>query len=304
MKNPFLRGMFALLIALSLAVIAGAQSPADPQAGPRPLRVMTFNTHHGAGNLPCTAPPKTVPPAPDCNLNLDAIAEVIRTSEADVVGLQEVDRFWARSGYVDQPEYLARELRMFACYGANLDHQPDSHANVPHQYGTAILSRFPILECTNTFLPKSVPSYEQRGLLAAVINVRGVPFHFYNTHLDTHAIDRPAQVQAIVNLIGTPTAPVVLVGDLNTQPTEAPMPPLNALLQDGWVLSGAGTGYTYPAHLTNLPNRRIDYIFVSAGVAVPQIEVLLSQQTREAADHYPVAANIELPGSEVGIGRK
>ncbi len=300
----YLRRMTALLFFLCLGFTACAQIQTDPQAGPRPLRVMTYNIHHGSGNLPCTPPPASTPPGPDCALDLNAIANVIRSEQADVVGLQEVDRFWARSGYVDQPEYLSRELRMFVCYGANLDHQPDNHSNVPHQYGTAILSRFPILECTNTFLPRSQTNYEQRGLLSAVVQVRGVPFRFYTTHLDTHAVDTPAQAQAIVNLIGTPAAPVVLVGDMNSRPADTPIQTFTTLLRDGWVVAGTGDGYTYPAHLTNPPNRRIDFIFASENVTIPQINVVTTQKTREASDHYPVAATIEVPGSEVGIGRK
>ena len=44
--------------------------------------------------------------APDCDLDLQATIAVIREHNPDIVGVQEVDRFWARSGYVDQPEAL------------------------------------------------------------------------------------------------------------------------------------------------------------------------------------------------------
>lgn len=141
----------ALLVALYWsAAETDGQSKGHPQAGPRPLRVMSYNIHHGSGNIECT----NVPGEPECALDIDAIANVVRTHEADVVGLQEVDRFWRRSGTVDQPAYLAEELGMHYCYGPNLVHPPDSHSTVPHEYGTAILSRFPILGCQNTLLPR------------------------------------------------------------------------------------------------------------------------------------------------------
>ena len=297
------RRTLVLLLPLCWAVTAGAQRQGDPQAGPRPLRVMIYNIHHGTGNSPCTPPAPSVPPAPDCGLNLDAIADVIRSQDPDVVGLQEVDRFWARSGTVDQPEYLSRALRMFSCYGANLDHQPDNHSGVHHQYGTLILSRFPILECGNTFLPRATANSEQRGLLATVINVRGVPLRFYDTHLHTQLADRVVQVQAIVKLIGTPTQPTVLVGDLNARPTESSLPPLYGVLRDSWTLSGAGFGYSYPASPARAPDRRIDYVFVSADVAVPAITVALGPATELASDHYPVVADLALPGLAVGVGQ-
>jgi endonuclease/exonuclease/phosphatase family metal-dependent hydrolase len=49
---------------------------------------------------------------------------------------------------------------------------------VPHQYGTLIISRLPILECTNTPL-RRLGTTEQRGLLKTLINVHGVPLQFF-----------------------------------------------------------------------------------------------------------------------------
>ena len=91
------------------------------------------------------------------------------------------------------------------CYAANLDHQPDTHSNVPHQYGTVILSRFPILECSNTLLRRTGTN-EQRGLTLALINVRGVPLQFYNTHLHTTAADRLMQTADIAAVIDAAAA--------------------------------------------------------------------------------------------------
>jgi endonuclease/exonuclease/phosphatase family metal-dependent hydrolase len=230
------------------------------------------------------------------------IADVIRSEKPDVVGLQEVDRFWARSGTVDQPAYLAKKLGMFYCYAANLDHQPDNHSSVPHQYGTAVLSQLPILDCANTFLPRTSTRNEQRGLLAARINVRGVPLLFLNTHLHTTQADRLIQVPAIVNLIAGRTEPRVLVGDLNATPVAPELAPLYSTLVDAWVAAGVGQGFTYPAEIDTPPNRRIDYVFVSKDVTVTSMAVAERPMTALASDHYPVTANVNLPGTAVGIG--
>lgn len=43
-------------------------------------------------------------------------------ADADVIALQEVDRFWARSGLVDSPADLSEHLPdHYWVYGANLD---------------------------------------------------------------------------------------------------------------------------------------------------------------------------------------
>ena len=298
------------LLALLVPVRAAVQGP-EPQAGPRPLRIMSYNIKHGQTNAPCTQPPRIPgqPPFPDCNLDLEASIAVMRAHNPDIVGVQEVDRFWARSADQDEPAVLAAGLGMqHHCYAANLDHQPDTHANVPHQYGTVIISRFPILDCTNTLLRRT-GNNEQRGLTRALINVRGVPLQFYNTHLHTTAADRLMQTDDIAAVIdAAPAGLKVMVGDFNARPTAVEMVPIFSRLVDAWQAAGAPTaenpnGHTSPSSLTGFPRNRIDYAFVSSKVTVARAYVQIDSQTRLAADHYPVVADIALPGSAVGIGR-
>jgi endonuclease/exonuclease/phosphatase family metal-dependent hydrolase len=307
--------MLALVIA-ALGIAATALAQAVPQAIPRDLRVMTYNIKHGQTNFSCTTPPR-IPgqdPFPDCNLDLQKSIDVIRAHAPDIVGVEEVDRFWARSAYQDEPAVIAAGLGMeHYCYAPNLDHQPDSHSSIPHQYGVLIVSRFPILECTNTLL-RRVGNTEQRGLLKALLNVRGVPLQFYTTHLHTVQEDRLLQTEDIAAVIdAAPEGPKVLVGDFNARSTftttVTEMLPIYARFLDAWREAPLATaenpmGYTSPARLVGNPTARIDYVFVSPDVDVAGTYVPIDPQTRLAADHYPVVSDIALPGSEVGIGRK
>jgi endonuclease/exonuclease/phosphatase family metal-dependent hydrolase len=296
----------SLVVACAIAALTplGARSssrqPGEPQAKPRALRVMTYNIKHGQTNTVCTqaAAIPDQPPSRDCNLDLQASAAVIRAHEPDIVGVQEVDRFWARSASEDEPAALSAALGLpHYCYGANLDHQPDSHATVPHQYGTVILSRFPILECTNTLLPRTGTN-EQRGLTLALIDVRGVRLRFYNTHLHTTAADRLLQTAEIARLLDAAgDVPRLLTGDFNARPTAPELAPIRSRLVDSWVKAGRRPtdnpdGLTSPARLTGGPASRIDYVWVSPAIAVESVQVPLDAQTRVASDHYPVVANI------------
>ncbi|MFG3301593.1 endonuclease/exonuclease/phosphatase family protein [Micromonospora chersina] len=286
--------MFVSLVALAAVTVALASpataampgDPLQPQAPDRPLRVMTFNIHHAAGT--------------DDVLDLSRIAQVIRDSRLDVVGLQEVDRHYgARSNFVDQASWLARELNMHVVYGANLDLDPLSPGQPRRQYGTAILSNFPILDWDNTYLPRFA-NHEQRGLLRARINVRGAPVQVYNTHLQHNdAAERVAQAQAITQLIGTPEESVVLVGDLNATPAAPEIRTLVENLVDAWEAAGAGEGHTHPAED---PTHRIDYILQSGDVVARTIAVVTSPVAATASDDLPVVADLALPGQKVGIG--
>jgi endonuclease/exonuclease/phosphatase family metal-dependent hydrolase len=292
-------------------VAAAAWAQGEPQAKDRELRVMSYNIKHGMTNGTCVQPPR---PSPDCQLDLEASIDVIRALDPDIIGMQEIDRFWARSAYLDEPAEIAAALGMdHYCYAPNLDHAPDSHSIVQHQYGTLIVSRFPILECENMLL-RRVGNTEQRGLLMALVNVRGVPLQFYNTHLHTVQADRLLQTADIAAVIdAAPDGPKVMVGDFNARSTftttVTEMLPIYARFLDTWreaPLSGEGNpnGFTSPARLVGNPTSRIDYVFVSPDVDSLGTFVPIDAQTRFAADHYPVVATVALPGSAVGIGRK
>src|SRR5689334_14612069 len=114
------------------------------------VRFMTFNIQHGRGG--------------DSRVDLARTARVIRDAGADVVGLQEVDRHYGnRSEFIDQAEWLARDLGMHVAYGPAQDHAPTWPGGDRRQYGNAILSAAPIVDWENIDLPRS-GSHEQRGL--------------------------------------------------------------------------------------------------------------------------------------------
>jgi endonuclease/exonuclease/phosphatase family metal-dependent hydrolase len=262
------------LLMLTPAVTAAATS--EPAHRPdRPLRVLTYNIHHGQGI--------------DGVLDLERVATVIDESGADVIGLQEVDKFWSeRSNWEDQPAWLARRLDMHVTYAANLDLPPLNPGEPRRQYGTAILSRFPIKDVQNTLLAM-YPGQEQRGLLEATIKVRGTSVRFANTHL-THNnnAERLEQVKQVIDLLGTSRQSTVLVGDLNAPPSAPEITTLAEHWRDTWTEVGIGPGYTLEA---DNPTARIDYVLHSEGVHALSAEVL----NTNASDHLPVLAQLSLP---------
>ena len=88
--------------------------------------------------------------------NLDRIAEAV--DGADVIALQEVERFWPRSGMVDQPRQLGKRLPGYWwVFGPNIDlHSsetfPGEEADRRRQFGNMLLARRPILASRNIAL--------------------------------------------------------------------------------------------------------------------------------------------------------
>jgi endonuclease/exonuclease/phosphatase family metal-dependent hydrolase len=267
-------GLLATFATVAQPTAVAAEPP--PTLPPRPLRVATYNIHHGVGV--------------DGLLDLERIAREVEETGAEVIGLQEVDRHWSeRSDFVDQATWLADRLGLHMVYAANLDLDPLTPGAERRQYGTAILSRHRILSSTNTLLPRPEGG-EQRGLLEAVIRVRGFDVRVFNTHLQHNSqVERLAQIARIREIVATANQSVVLLGDFNARPESPEISAITEDLVDAWVTAGVGPGYTIDAET---PHARIDYVLTSEGIVARTAAVL----STNGSDHLPVVADLALPG--------
>ena len=235
------------------------------------LHVMTFNIHSAR--------------AGDGSVRLATITEEIRRWRADVVLLQEVDRGRAWTGRVDMPAQLADALGTSWTFGANVRRSPTN------QYGTAILSRFPITASRNVPLP-APPGTQQRGLLSATLDVDGTEVSVYNTHLEhTSRTARLQQMQAITQVLATDPRPMVLGGDLNSRPGSPVMNLAGRHLTDTWPAVGQGPGYT---HSARNPRSRIDYLLHDGGEQADLVPVDAMVLRSGVSDHWAVRATYRL----------
>jgi endonuclease/exonuclease/phosphatase family metal-dependent hydrolase len=274
------------------------------------LRVATYNIHGGTPGSDCRDP------APDaCVEDLARIGQVLADLDVDIVGLQEVESLTphctAPGEVIDQTSVLASQLGMQSCFGPNIPLNGGT-------FGNAILSRVPLLSCDNTLLPSApnpnvdcVSSMmpldcctgegegncdpgQQRGLLRTDIEVDGVPFVFFNTHLQVPGvIHREIQTQVIAGHLDATAGPVVLVGDMNAKSHWSEMTPLNERLLDAFVEAGVGEHRTAAACALE---KRIDYVFVSDDVEVSLAQVATEGDAAVASDHLAVISDIVIPG--------
>jgi endonuclease/exonuclease/phosphatase family metal-dependent hydrolase len=229
------------------------------------MRIATFNILNGRS------------PGDD-RFHKDRYAAAIRTLDADLLGLQEVDRNQQRSEHADLTAIAAEamgaiEHRFVAALSgtpgshwsaATGEEQPDAAA-----YGVAFLSRYPVTGWQVVRLPPApvrvpyrfhgsrLPTWvrdEPRvGVIADVESPAG-PLRVVTTHLSFLRGWNARQLWLLLRAIGDRTTPVVLLGDLNMgrRPAEriTRMRPL-------------ATGRTFPA---SGPLTQIDHLLVEGSL--------------------------------------
>lgn len=231
------------------------------------VRILSYNIHHGN------------PPGQPNKIDLPRIAEIIKTADADVVGLQEVDVRVSRSEMVDQAKELASLTGMGYFFSKGIDLEEG-------EYGTLILTKHKIVGNKRYDLPM-VEKSENRSL--AVVDVElptGEVLSFANTHLDLKAKNKIAQANYIKELGARIENPLILVGDFNAKPDDDTI----KILEEQFVRNTTTNGPTHPN--TGAKNE-IDYILIGKQTKFNWKTYKVVPETY-ASDHLPVFAEIEI----------
>jgi len=238
----------------------------DDQSKQR-LRTVSYNIRHGAGN--------------DGKLDLQRTAALLGNLSPDIVGLQEVDNGVKRSGNVNQPEALGKQLGMHAAFGKFMAFQGG-------QYGMGLLSRHPIESVHEVKLPTG---HEPRVALAARIALpSGQAIVAVNVHFDWVDDDtyRYAQAEALSKYLQGLDVPYILLGDFNDVRDSRTLKLLSENTTE--AKKPEARRMTWPA---DKPKIEIDFIFAAPAKqwSAPVCRVLEAPDT---SDHCPVLSVLEL----------
>lgn len=138
--------------------------------------------------------------------------DLIKELELDVVGLLETDNQRIIMGNRDTTQYLAEDLGMYVDYGPG----PNKHT-----WGSALLSKFPILNSTHHLLPS--PVGELAPAIHATIEAYGqlVDVFVFHSGQEEDPEDRRLQTEYLSRLMGGVTnRPAVLLSYLVTKPKQ------------------------------------------------------------------------------------
>ncbi len=278
-----------VLVFVALGVLLTPIAQAE-ETTPVVLKVMSYNIQIGA---------TTQNPGWDVKkFNLDAIAEVIREQDPDIVALQEVDRLRSRSGKADQVVYLAEKLGMYWAYSPSyFDIETREGRGM---YGNAILSKYPIVSSyAHTLWRRGqlMPGeydwvIEKRSILETKIDVNGRLINVFSTHLSTTADQRQIQTAEIKTLLTQMKGPKILMGDFNAKPQDPEMKNLSRYVDvlEQSPIKGSQRA-TWPNGTAS--TEAIDYILVSKEWELKEAKVVIEETG--ASDHNPIVAIISLP---------
>lgn len=208
--------------------------------------------------------------------HLPKLAEVIAAVKPDVVGLQEV-HFRTRVGPAHQGEVLASLTGLTHWFGK-------STVMDGGEYGNAVLTRGNILSARAHPLPGSG---EPRSVLQADLDVDGIQFSFFVTHLAAWGrllrVARMRQIAELGDIIARGSLPHVLVGDFNVPPAADE---IKVLLAHGHLrVCGDMKEVTFP-----MTRQRLDYVFCD-----PRWELISSEVVRRGpSDHWAIVVELKL----------
>jgi endonuclease/exonuclease/phosphatase family metal-dependent hydrolase len=266
----------------------GTSSPAAPEPEPEPaasdsgsatLKVLEWNTHHGVGT--------------DGQYNLDRIAAWIAKTGANVVSLNEVERFTSW-GNEDQPARYAALLQ--AKTGRTWHYHFAERNGGSKGQGNLVLTTYSIASRASHLLSYS------RSVAQVSIVVNGRTVNVFSTHLDADSSSRRAtQMEELKGWAGTFGEQRVLPGDYNAWPGAAEIPRMTSTSYDAWAeAKSQGTAVAYPGNTAgNTRNSRIDYVFYSRQATKLVLKGARVFDTRDGSgvmpsDHRPVMATFEV----------
>lgn len=229
------------------------------------MRIATFNILHGRS-------------IEDGRVDVDRLAAAVKSLDADVLGLQEVDHDQPRSHGTDLTAVAAGAMRAVdSRFVAALSGTPggtwtaigDGDQPRGASYGVSLLSRHPVVSwqvVRMAALPVSVPLWvpgarrpflvrdEPRVAVAAVVDGPWGRFTACTTHLSFIPRWNSHQLRTLVRSLEGSPGPLVLLGDLNMQQRAASR-------HSG--LTPLATAATFPAPR---PSRQLDHVLARGGL--------------------------------------
>lgn len=169
-------------------------------------------------------------------VNLDLTIEELRSHDADVVLLQEVEQAGAGGAQPDPPPNYTRLRKALRAYESCFFYPKPDARELPFGIGLAILSKSPLRNILRRDLPSPPVEFEFKGekrtptdrlLIGAATTIAGRELRVFNTHLlaffmiHLQTQDHPVQRRLVIEALREADGPTLLGGDFNVASHEA-----------------------------------------------------------------------------------
>lgn len=237
------------------------------------LTVATYNVHCCLGNDDICDPHR--------------ILQALKTTNAHVIGLQQVKGNGHPTNGQDQGQFLAEKLDMELAAGFSVRRKKGAD-------GTAILSRLPVEGIYD--LDISVRGFQPRSCLFVTLRGSLGNILVCNTHLGANPVERRLQAKLIHNSITRMVKSIhmlIFLGDFNDWGTRSQV---HQLFKHNLRLATTGAlGFPLRSYPTYLPLFALDRVYCGTGFSVIRSFIPKNFVTKVASDHYPVVAELRPP---------
>jgi endonuclease/exonuclease/phosphatase family metal-dependent hydrolase len=175
------------------------------QSSPTEIKVVSYNIRWRGGT--------------DLERLIAVLRDDAEIGQAEIIGLQEVDRNRKRTGNVNTARQIAEALGLNYAWAA----PPSPADNQKHEEetGVAIMSPYPLTDITRIVLPNPGPGGRRRVALGATVQTGATRLRVYSVHAETRTTNerRLQQFQAVLDDLETnhaKTERAVVLGDFNT----------------------------------------------------------------------------------------
>jgi len=201
------------------------------------------------------------------------VAAVVKEIDADIIALQE------RQGLLDLAA-LQRESELVPTY---FPENRSSHG----WHGNLILARRGVVSDVTRI---RLPGLEPRGAVIVDLELKGVALRIIAAHFGLLRRSRSQQANALVEATHPVLRPTLLLGDLNEWRVRKRSSLLSLLPHFGPINA------ILPSFPSRYPLFALDRILARPAHLISRIEVHKTPLAREASDHLPIKARLNLQG--------
>ncbi len=218
----------------------------------------------------------------DFDLRFPKIIRELKEKQPDVIFLQEVQIDKTKSPF-SQVELIKKELSEYIYSLHSTIYLKTNQRNeklvVPIQHGMAVLSKYPIVNSFEYYLPLQEGNEEPRSILCCDIDINGVVRKFANIHFTNNEEMAKDQIGDFLGFIKSRNEERIMVGDFN----------MFHLYEYKSLLKGYKLSYDYKKYISYpKDNGTLDYILIPESCEFESLELI----NEDLSDHKGIFIKI------------